>query len=149
MAIKNLLSQFTNNLRRVVESLTGAVPSTLVPANLRMGADPQYAIAADEYVVCTVPAFSVLHKVYLVVEQVGLGAANVTLNAPTPVVLITAAPITAKGITVSAVADIYVDAPTTISVALTLDQTEAVANGLMKVVAQFTAINTNNGMYGG
>ncbi len=149
MATKNILSQFTNNLRRVVESLTGALPATLVPANLRMGTAEEYAIAADSYIVCVVPEKSILHKVYCVVEQAGLGTAAITLDAGTPVALIASADLTAVGITVSAVEDTFVDTATTISVVLSTDQTVAVANGLMKVVAQFTALDTNNGIYGG
>ncbi len=149
MATKNILSQFTNNLRRVVESLTGALPSELVPANLRMGTGPEYALATDSYVVCVVPENSIIHKVYLVVEKVGLGDVAVTLDSGTPVALIAAGDLTAVGITVSAVEDTFVDTATTISVVLTTDQTNAVTNGLMKVVAQFTALDTNNGIYGG
>ena len=143
----SITGQFQNNLRNVAEVLSVQLPAELVPANFRLGLDPQFALASETYQALVVPKNSIMKKFYLIVEEGMTGTASVSLsNGGTPI--FTDVDLTLKSITVSTEVDLFTDTQEGFDITLSTDQVEG-ANGSLRMVCDFAAVDTNNGIYGG
>lgn len=145
--MKAITGLFQNNLRNVAEVSSVTLPAELEGANYRMGTDPIFAAAGEVYQALVIPPRSIMKKFYLVVEDGMTGLATVTL-ANGGDALFTDVDISVPGIFVSTIEDLFTDTPEGFDIVLSATQVPA-ANGQLKVLCDFSSIDTNNGIYGG
>jgi len=145
--MKSITGSFQNNLRNVAEVVSVTLPAELEGANYRLGLDPQFAVAGEVYQALVIPKNSIMKKFYLVVEDGMTGTATVALSNGGTAIFTNVA-ITAKGISVSTEVDLFTDTTEGFDITLSDNQVSG-ANGQIKVVCDFAAIDTNNGIYGG
>lgn len=145
--MRSITGNYQNNLRNVSEVSSVTLPAELEGANYRMGLDPIFAEAGETYQAMVIPARTIMKKFYLVVEEGMTGTASVDLSNG-GVSLFSAIDISAPGIFVSTVEDLFTDTEEGFDIILAANQVVG-ANGQLKVLCDFASIDTNNGIYGG
>ncbi len=141
----NLSHLFENNLRKASEVGVVCLPAMLSTGGDRLGQAAEYVKAGENYIAYTIPADSIVSKVYFIVDEAfaaGTTAAIATLKG-IPTVVAAALDLATVGASVSAASDLYFDAADGFSI--TLNQASQV--GKVRVVAEFISASTNTGMY--